>query len=917
MSASGFTPIQLYRTSTASAAPSAGNLAAGELAINLTDEKLFFKNAGGTVKVLASSGTSSIGGSNTQVQYNNNGVLGGSSNFVFDGTNVGIGTSSPAYKLDVSGTFRTTGIAYLGDATTTLIASIGNSASSGVKIIQFQRASGTGDNVNIQGINTGIGAADIGMQVSGGNVGIGTASPGAKFHVSGSEVRLQGSASFYSFYDTAGTTRSGYIQNNAGSIALVGELAQPMTFWTSNAERMRIISDGRVLVGTSTSPNGTAVSLTLARPGDNGLNLAYNSGGGGGASMGTITGAGLAFYTYTGVVGSESYTERMRIDSSGNVGIGTTAALGKLQVASAGAGASEIVASNTVGVERIHLVSRNTAGNSYIQSQNSTCLVGTYDNYSMQFLTNNTERMRIDTSGNVGIGTSSPTTKLQVNGGVAINGATFPSSGVGMELIWDGTQSVVQSYSRSGGAYQPLWLDGSFVRVNTNGTEKMRIDSSGNVGIGITTPVSYAGYGNLTVNGTSGGTLTLRNSANTNSSEMAATASEVYLKSVAATPLWFGTNNTEKMRITSAGDVGIGTATPDIFGRFYTRTVGINSSGTSILQINGTTYGGIDLGFNGTRTATMLAETGGFYLQTTTASAMSLGTNSVERMRIDSSGNVGIGTASPSFKLDVQGNSSSTATVVRSRNNDTSASSLAAFNCSTGQGVNAEWYSYSGANWFGTKSNHPQIFITNNTERARIDSSGNVLINRSSDSGLGKLNVEGGADITGGNVYLCRDTGSVFVGTTVEPSGVGTSGVNIQDLSGTAGRIFLGKTASGAYDALANYHNGTYVGGVVYSDTATSFPTSSDIRLKHDIVDAPEASSLIDAIQVRSFKWNADNTEQRYGFVAQELVTVAPEAVSQPEDPEGMMGVDYSKLVPMLVKEIQSMRLRLAQLEGN
>ena len=57
MSQSGYTPIQLYRTTTASATPTAGNLAAGELAINTTDEKLYFKNAGGTVKLLASNVT--------------------------------------------------------------------------------------------------------------------------------------------------------------------------------------------------------------------------------------------------------------------------------------------------------------------------------------------------------------------------------------------------------------------------------------------------------------------------------------------------------------------------------------------------------------------------------------------------------------------------------------------------------------------------------------------------------------------------------------------------------------------------------------------------------------------------------------------------------------------------------------------
>jgi len=56
MAATGFTPISLYFSTTAAAAPSAGNLVSGELALNITDEKLYFKNAGGTVKLLASNG---------------------------------------------------------------------------------------------------------------------------------------------------------------------------------------------------------------------------------------------------------------------------------------------------------------------------------------------------------------------------------------------------------------------------------------------------------------------------------------------------------------------------------------------------------------------------------------------------------------------------------------------------------------------------------------------------------------------------------------------------------------------------------------------------------------------------------------------------------------------------------------------
>jgi len=118
------------------------------------------------------------------------------------------------------------------------------------------------------------------------------------------------------------------------------------------------------------------------------------------------------------------------------------------------------------------------------------------------------------------------------------------------------------------------------------------------------------------------------------------------------------------------------------------------------------------------------------------------------------------------------------------------------------------------------------------------------------------------------------------------------------------------------YTQIAFSTAGTVVGEIRSNNTATQYNTSSDARLKKNIANADDAASLIDAIQVRKFDWKVDGTHQRYGFVAQELVEVAPEAVSQPEDPDAMMGVDYSKLVPMLVKELQSVRARLAELEG-
>lgn len=110
MAATNFTPIILYHTATASAAPAAGNLNNGELAINITDGKLFYKDNGGTVQVIATKATGTIGGSTTQVQYNNAGALAGSANFTFNGTTATINTLNLTNAL---------GTAYGGTALTT------------------------------------------------------------------------------------------------------------------------------------------------------------------------------------------------------------------------------------------------------------------------------------------------------------------------------------------------------------------------------------------------------------------------------------------------------------------------------------------------------------------------------------------------------------------------------------------------------------------------------------------------------------------------------------------------------------------------------------------------------------------------------------------------------------------------------
>jgi hypothetical protein len=109
MAQTNYTPISLYYSTTASAVPTAANLVPGELAINTNDGKLYYEDSSGVVQVLATKSTGSIGGSNTQVQFNNSGSLGGSSSFTWDGTTVTATKFAGALNGTVGATTASTG----------------------------------------------------------------------------------------------------------------------------------------------------------------------------------------------------------------------------------------------------------------------------------------------------------------------------------------------------------------------------------------------------------------------------------------------------------------------------------------------------------------------------------------------------------------------------------------------------------------------------------------------------------------------------------------------------------------------------------------------------------------------------------------------------------------------------------------
>jgi len=133
MAQTGFTPISLYYTTTASAVPTAGNLVAGELALNNNDGKLFYKDSSGVVQTIASK-NGVAGGSNTQVQYNSSGSLAGSANMTFNGTKLTLANDASISGLTVglgggSQTYATAfGVNALGSNTTGYGTAIGYNA---------------------------------------------------------------------------------------------------------------------------------------------------------------------------------------------------------------------------------------------------------------------------------------------------------------------------------------------------------------------------------------------------------------------------------------------------------------------------------------------------------------------------------------------------------------------------------------------------------------------------------------------------------------------------------------------------------------------------------------------------------------------------------------------------------------------
>ena len=257
------------------------------------------------------------------------------------------------------------------------------------------------------------------------------------------------------------------------------------------------------------------------------------------------------------------------------------------------------------------------------------------------------------------------------------------------------------------------------------------------------------------------------------------------------------------------------------------------------------------------------------------------GSGGTTAVTIDTSQRVGIGTTSPSNILDIVSASNPTIRITDTTNN-----------CYT------ELNATDTVGYVGTASNHAFAFTTNNTERMRIDSSGNLLV--------GKTSTAAGVGEKFG-LTTSTDNAAIYITPT--------------NASYTSTIVYINTTraASAGFDFYGGYANS--VGqfrvtgaGVIYAQN-TSVQSISDQRLKENIQDATDGLEVITALRPVRYDWKTgygNDRKNQLGFIAQEVEAVFPEAVSEwqvnKEDETAYKTVGPSAFIPVLVKAIQELK---------
>ena len=491
---------------------------------------------------------------------------------------------------------------------------------------------------------------------------------------------------------------------------------------------------------------------------------------------------------------------------------------------------------------------------------------------SLQLQTGGTTAITIDTSQKVGIGTTSPERQLHV----------LNSSGDALVRITsaDGNAAYLELGDASDRDAGKIVYDNgdnlTFSTANSGSTtEKLRIQGNGNVGIGTTSPGHLLEIKSSAQNAND--VLTQIESVAVSSGE-SKTSLELhkgtgygaqlsgYISQGVGSGFILSTLNggtaTERMRIDSSGNVSIGNSSPESDATHHILTLaGKSSNGAGGISFVDTSSN-VD--------AFIFADTGSLFLNadydnaTADSSIRFRVDGSSEKMRIDSSGNVGLGVTSVSnARFRIKG-----------ANNDTTAFNDGVYVESNNGSVFKKY------SWMGIETQGGMHFseITGGVgETMRISTDGNVGIGVSTMDA--RLHVVNAAN----QLNMVIATSNTFTGN--------ASLVSFRSVS-----------SEGGFIALTN--NGT----------TTAFGTSSDYRLKENATTISDGITRLKTLKPYRFNFKAAPDTTVDGFFAHE-VTAVPEAVIGEKDGEQMQGLDYAKLTPLLTAALQEAITKIETLE--
>jgi hypothetical protein len=505
----------------------------------------------------------------------------------------------------------------------------------------------------------------------------------------------------------------------------------------------------------------------------------------------------------------------------------------------------------------------------------------------------NATAITIDSSENVGIGTSSPAVPLHVHAdgtGLRLQGVSPDTNGAILDFYnSSGSRRGLVGFVGSGTTMMVSNDESGPLAFQTANTERMRLTATG-LGIGTTSP-----YASLTVD-TANGILNIANgntSGGTKIQAWGATPSDGYLAIEGYTK--------EYMRINSAG-VGIGTSSPS-------QPLHVDATGgttAALFDNNGTNGDVVRVGKNGTDILKIRAEGTADVALDANGGAFIFKEGGAEAMRIDSSGNVGIGTTSASARLHVPSSADDTRTsILASGVTGDPNFQLAAWSGTGGLGSGTEVVRV-GLGYGATKNSYIHFhrgpsttggfmsFSTNNgTERMRIDSSGNLLL----------------ATTNAGGTFSVERNGNTY-------------NINaVSDANNTSEGFFRGYSTGSGSDRVIIYSNGNIV------NAGNSYGALSDLKLKENIVDSGSQWDDVKSVRVRKYSIKLDQVAEanQLGVIAQELEESGMAGLvyeSADRDIDGndlgttTKQVKYSILYMKAVKALQEAMDRIETLEA-